>query len=98
MEFPRVERYRSELRRRSYRAMSDEEIYEVSEAFHSGGFFDATRRGYEAEIAALLNMLLAERVPPDVFEDLVMRYVKETLRNRGFRIKSLSLAASSGGG
>ncbi|NPD70343.1 hypothetical protein HN018_28155 (plasmid) [Lichenicola cladoniae] len=78
--FPIVDRYRAELRAMPFPRMDD------------AGMVDLRRRGADAhqssaiegihptpELEALFTMLLEERVPPDVSDPYVHRYVMERI-------------------
>lgn len=77
MAFPRVERYRKELRGLTFCRMSDRELEEVSAIYRSPEYQDMIGGCPSSETLALLKMLLADRVPPDVSEEIIMRYVVE---------------------
>ena len=83
MEFPRVERYRKELRSRVFRQMSDLELAQVAAIYRSPEYREMIGAYPSSETVALLEMFLTERVPPDVSEEFIMRYVVEEVVRRG---------------
>lgn len=78
-----LERYRQELRTKSYCALSIQEAAEIKAFYHSSEFSELLGEQPSAEIYALLDMLLSERVPPDTMNEYILRYVRKeaVLRN-----------------
>ena len=83
MMYPRVERYRDAVRAVTFCPMSALEIAELRRFYYSEHFSDMIGERPSPEVFALLDMFLSERVPPDVSERFILRYVCEEVVRRG---------------
>ena len=85
MTYPKIEEYRNELRSKLFDPMSPHETAELRRFYYSDQFSEMIGERPSPETFALLNMFLAERVPPDISEPFLMRYVCEQVVMRTVR-------------
>lgn len=55
------------------------DVLELQRFYRSPAFFEILGGNPSSEIIALLDILLAEKLPPDIAEPFIMRYVFEAL-------------------
>lgn len=76
MSFPLIERYRAELRAMTFPRLDDTQLADMrrrdAHAHHSSAIEGIHP---SPELAALFDMFLEERVPPDVSDAFVDRYL-----------------------
>ena len=88
MRFPRVERYRADIQKKAFRRLSNSEASELRNFYHSHEFNLSLGGGLSPETFAFLDMLISEKVPPDVSTPVILQYVCEELVLRNNVISS----------
>jgi len=86
MKFPVIERYRAELLASGFVPLDDaalEELRQAEAEMHHSNAIEGIHPS--PETAALFEMLLEIRVPPDVSQPFVKRYLKERIVSGEYR-------------
>jgi hypothetical protein len=79
MKSARIEQYRAELQRQHYTPLRRNDLAKLQKLYRSQHYRELTGIDSWPEVIEMLDMFIEERVPPDVSERFILRYVNEEL-------------------
>jgi hypothetical protein len=79
MKSARIEQYRAELQRQHYTPLGRNDLMNLQKLYRSQHYRELTGIGSWPEVIEMLEMFIEEKVPPDVSERFILRYVNDEL-------------------